>query len=96
MHQIKGFLNFIDLLVGTFCGFTIIDIAPTILAGTVLSSISGFINLLLAISGLVYLVLRILHFYRISKLNIELKKQEVIEKQNANFYRKFSGEFLNK
>lgn len=98
MQQIKEFLNFLDVLVGTFWSITLLDLYPLLMTGqltnTALSSISGFVNLLLAIAGLVYLVLRIIHFFRMSKLNIEFKRQEIIEKKNANFYKKFKDEFL--
>jgi len=98
MQQIKEFLNVIDFIVGTWWGITFIDILPIILSGgfteNLLSSASSFMNFLVVVAGLIYLILRIIHFARMSKLNIEYKRQEIIEKQNANFYRKFTGEFI--
>jgi hypothetical protein len=98
MQQIKDFLNFLDVLVGTFWSITLLDLYPLLITGQLtnnaMSSISGFVNLLLAIAGLIYLVLRIIHFFRMSKLNLEYKKQEIIEKKNANFYKKFHDEFI--
>jgi hypothetical protein len=98
MQQIKDFLNFLDILVGTFWSITLLDLYPLLITGQLtnnaMSSISGFVNLLLAIAGLIYLVLRIIHFFRMSKLNLEYKKQEIIEKKNANFYKKFKDEFI--
>jgi len=97
MQQIKDFLNFLDVLVGTFWSFTMMDIIPIIFSGQIasqlLSSVSGVVNLLLAIAGLVYLVVRLIHFIRMSKLHIQMKKEEIIEKQNSNFYKKFTKEF---
>lgn len=99
MQQIKEFLNFLDILVGTFWSITLLDLYPLLMTGQLtnaaLSSISGFVNLLLAVAGLIYLVLRIIHFFRMSKLHIEYKRQEIIEKKNANFYKKFNDEFLD-
>jgi len=99
MQQVKEFLNFLDLIVGTFWSITMIDILPIILSGQIsnfaISGVSAFVNLLLAIAGLVYLVVRIIHFLRMSKLHIEYKKQEIIEKKNANFEQKFKKDFID-
>lgn len=98
MQQVKDFLNFIDVIVGTFWSLTVMDLYPLIFSGQItisaISNISTFVNLLLAIAGLVYLVFRIIHFVRMSRLHIEYKKQEILEKKNANFYKKFHDEFL--
>jgi len=98
MQQIKDFLNFIDIIVGTFWSMTVLDLYSVLFSGqitiSVLSDISTFVNMLLAIAGLIYLVVRIVHFVKMSKLHIEYKKQEILEKKNANFYKKFTDEFL--
>ena len=97
MQQIKAFFNFLDLAAGALWGLTLYDILPFIFSGdskNLLSNFSGVINLLISIAGLVYLVFRIVHFARMSKLHIEFKKQEIIEKKEANFYKKFYDEFL--
>jgi len=98
MQQIKDFLNFVDIIVGTFWSMTVLDLYSVLFSGqitiSVLSDISTFVNMLLAIAGLIYLVVRIVHFVKMSKLHIEYKKQEILEKKNANFYKKFTDEFL--
>ena len=84
MQQVKEILRFLDLLVGTFWSITVVDLLPIVISGQItqfaISSISAFVNLLLAIAGLVYLLLRIIHFFRMSKLHIEYKRQEILEK----------------
>jgi len=99
MQQIKDFLNFLDIVVGTFWSITIMDVLPIIMSGQItsqlLNSISGIVNLLLAVAGLVYLVFRTIHFIRMSKLHIESKKQDIIAKKQANFYNKWDKEFLD-
>lgn len=99
MQQIKDFLNFLDFLVGTFWSFTMMDILPIVFSGQItsqlLSSVSGIVNLLLAIAGLIYLVVRLIHFIRMSKLHIESKKQDIIAKKHANFYTKWDKEFID-
>jgi len=88
MQQIKEFLNFLDVIVGTFWGFTMIEIIPILLSGqvtnTLLSNASGIVNLLLAIAGLIYLILRAWHFYRMSILHWAYRKEELIKKKNLN------------
>jgi hypothetical protein len=88
MQQIKDFLNFLDIIVGTFWGFTMMEVVPLLVSGggsaAFLSSASGFVNLLLAIAGLVYLIMRAWHFYRMSILHWAYRREELIEKKNLN------------
>jgi len=99
MQQIKDFLNLLDFIVGTYWSITMMDILPLIFSGQItsqiLSSVSGVVNLLLAIAGLVYLIVRLVHFIRMSKLHIESKKQDIIAKKHANFYTKWDKEFID-
>lgn len=100
MQQIKDFLNFLDYIVATFWGFTVIEIMPLLTSGsaslTVLNSVSEFIKVLFAIAGLIYLIVRLMHFIKMSKINIDIRKEELEEKKNANFYKKFNNEFIDK
>ena len=97
MHQIKAFFNILDAIAGLFWSFTLIDVLPFIFSGhgkSLLSDFSGIVNVLISIAGLIYLVFRIIHFARMSRLHIEYKKQEILEKKDANFYKRFHDEFL--
>ena len=98
MQQVKDFINFLDYIVATFWGFTLVEIIPVVVTGglfpNMLSSISDFIKVLFAIAGLIYLIVRLIHFVRMSKINLEIRKEELYEKQNANFKNKFNKEFL--
>ncbi len=95
MLQIKTFLLSLDYLLVIVSGYSFIDIAGTILYGNLaLSSIDNFIKLLLSMAGFVYLCVRIYHFVKMSQLNREYRRQEVIEKENQNFDRKFKKEFI--
>jgi len=99
MQQIKDYLNFFDIVVGYYWSFTMYDLIPMMFSGqitiTALSNISTFVNLLVAVAGLVYLVVRTVHFVRMSKLHIESKKQDIIAKKQANFYNKWDKEFMD-
>ena len=98
MQQVREFLNFLDYIVATFWGFTLVEILPAVAAGNIfpemLSSVSDFIKVLFSIAGLIYLIVRLVHFAKMSKINIDIRKEELYEKQNANFKNKFSNEFL--
>ncbi len=100
MQQVKDFLNVLDLLVGTLWSITVIDIMPLVITGGILDKslldASSIVNLLLAIAGLVYLIARIIHFLRMSKLHLEYKKQEIIEKQIKNFNEGITTELKQK
>lgn len=99
MQQIKDILRILDLIVGTYWSITVIDILPIVFSGELskfaISSLSALVNLLLAIAGLVYLVIRIVHFLRMSKLHIEYRRQEILEKERGNFPYKWRKEFID-
>lgn len=96
MQQLKDILSFLDIVVGTFWGFTVMEVIPLVTSGTtiVFTQVDNAIKILFALVGLIYTIVRLIHFYKISKLNREFRKQEVIEKENANFYHKWDKEFL--
>ncbi len=96
MQQLKDILSFLDIVVGTFWGFTMMEVIPLITSGTtiVFTQLDNAIKILFALVGLIYTIVRLVHFYKISKLNREFRQQEIIEKQNANFYRKWDKEFI--
>jgi hypothetical protein len=92
MQQVKDFINFFDIIVGTFWSFSMIELLPIIISGqvanTLFSSISGVVQLLFAFAGLLYLVLRMWHFYRMSILHWAYRREELIEKRNLNSKKK--------
>jgi hypothetical protein len=97
MHQVKEFLNFLDYIVATFWGITVVEVVPILatngLSIDIMTSLSDLVKFLFSIAGLIYLVFRLIHFIRMSKINIEIRKEELYEKQNANFNSKFKNEF---
>jgi hypothetical protein len=98
MHQVREFLNFLDYIVGTFWGITLVDIAPTLLSNGIsigiLSDLSEFIKILFAIAGLIYLIFRLLHFIRMSKINVSIRYEELRKLERDNFKYKWDDEFL--
>jgi hypothetical protein len=86
MHQIKEFLSFLDVIVGTFWGFTLIEVIPLVSLGTgVLSSIDNIIKILFALVGLIYTTVRMIHFIKISKINRDYRNEELREKKIINY-----------
>lgn len=95
----KDFFAVIDVFVGGLWSFTMLEIMPIVFSGKIakelFSSASGIVNFLLAVAGLIYLFVRLLHFIKISKINIEIRKQDLIAKRNQNFYNKYNNEFID-
>ena len=98
MHQVRDFLNFLDYIVATFWGFTLVEVVPVIategLSFNILSSLSEFIKILFAIAGLIYLVFRLIHFVKMSKINVQIRNQELKKLEGENFKAKWNNEFL--
>lgn len=95
MVQIKAYLLSLDYICLFISGYSFVDIAGTIVNGNLaMSSIDNFIKLLLSMAGFVYLCARTYHFIKKSSLDREFRREEIIEKQNQNFNRKFSKEFI--
>lgn len=96
MNELKEFFNYLDYIVGTFWGITVYDILPKIGTGTFIDSFDGVIKTLFALVGLIYACARLITYIIMSRLNKRYREQEIIEKENANFYHKFNDEFLKK
>jgi hypothetical protein len=94
MNKIKEFFNYLDYLVGTFWGITVYDLLPQIGTGTLISSFDGVVKTLFALIGLMYACARLITYIIMSRLNKRYREQEIIEKENSNFYHKFNDEFL--
>lgn len=96
MNEIKEFFNYVDYVVATFWGITLYDIAPYLGSGALMSSVDGIVKFLFALVGLIYAIARLINFITMARLNKKFREQEIIEKENSNFYKKFNDEFLNK
>jgi len=94
MNEIKEFFNYLDYVVATFWGITVYDILPQIGTAQLIGSVDGIIKTLFALVGLVYACARLVTYVVMSRLNRRYREQEIIEKENANFYHKFNEEFL--
>jgi hypothetical protein len=97
MNQVKDFLNFVDIIVGTFWGFTVLEIFPILNTGTtiVFTQIDNIIKISFAFVGLVYAIVRLVNFFHMARLNRDYRKQEIIEKERKNLYYNWTEEFNN-
>lgn len=76
-------------MIATFWGFTLTEIIPILASREyVLSSLDNLIKTSFALIGLIYTIVRMLHFIQMSKLNKEYRRQEIIEKKLNNFKQK--------
>jgi uncharacterized membrane protein YecN with MAPEG domain len=89
MQQIREFLNFLDYIVATFWGITVVELIPILasngLSLDIMTSLSDLIKLLFSVAGLIYLFFRIIHYVRMSKINVAIRKQELkkLERENG-------------
>ena len=96
MHTIKSFLNFIDIILGTFWSITLIEVVPLVTSSPVVvfSQVDNVIKILFSLAGLVYLIFRIINYWHMSKLNREIKKLEIYRLKNENLIVRLGEEFL--
>tara|TARA_R110000796_G_scaffold152197_1_gene268705 strand:+ start:101 stop:406 length:306 start_codon:yes stop_codon:yes gene_type:complete len=98
MHQLKDFFNFLDYIVATFCGITLVEVLPVLatngITSSLTSSISELISTLFAFVGLIYLAFRCIHYVRMSKINVAIRKEELKKIERENFPWKWEDEFI--
>lgn len=88
MYTIKTIVNIFDAFFLAVWGFNMIEFA------TVLFSSSGLVNGItfldgitkqgLGLAGFIYFILRIHHYYHNSRLDRDIKKEELRKKQKEN------------
>ena len=94
MNELKDIFTYLDYVAASFWGITLYDVLPQIGTGTLITSFDGVIKTLFALVGLIYAFARLVTYIVMSRLNKKYREQEIIEKENANFYKKFNNEFL--
>jgi uncharacterized membrane protein len=98
MQHLKDFFNFIDYIVATFWGITLVEIVPVLASNGIMhglmSSFSELISTLFAFAGLIYLVVRLIHYIRMSKINVAIRKEELKKIESDNFKAKWDHQFI--
>lgn len=84
MHHFKEIIHFLDYTFAIVWGVTVYDLVIAINIRSVFSTIDNIIKLAFALIGLVYTAVRLHHYYHISKLDREIKKEQLekITKEN--------------
>lgn len=85
MVKIKAWILSLDGIFLSLSGYSAIDILNTYLTGNLaFSGLENFVKLLLSMGGFVYLCARTYHFIINSGLERDLKREEIIAKQQEN------------
>lgn len=94
MHHLK---NFFDLCFGTLWSVNLIKILPLILnTGTavVFPQLDRVLSISITVLGIAYAIARLIITIRKAKQDERFREQEIIEKQNTNFLKKWNDNFL--
>lgn len=88
MDNIKTFANILDAFFLTIWGFNMIEFATVLFSSSKIvdgfSFIDGITKQGLGIAGFVYFVLRIYNYYHNSRLDREIKKEDLKKKKKEN------------
>ena len=85
MVKIKTWILGADGIFLSISGYSAIDILNTYITGNLaLGGIENFVKLIVSMAGFVYLCARTYHFILNSALERDLKKEEIIAKQQEN------------
>jgi len=95
MLTIKYIFNAINYVFFVFYSYTLIDVVKKVSFGEFyLSNANNFLQFILTLIGIFYAYYRLKTYIRDSRTRSELLEQELLEKQNAHFYKKWTHEFL--
>jgi hypothetical protein len=87
MVEIKeATFKFLDVFWSLVCGYISLDVIPLLKGGMALafSEVDNAIKICLAFAGLVYFILRIVNYAFTSRINYQIKKEELRQTINRN------------
>jgi len=97
MQTIKLFFNALNYLFFVFYSFTIIDVVKKVTFGEFyLSNATNFVQFLLTLIGLFFAYYKLRTYMRDSRTKSKILEQELREKQDIHFYKKWNNEFLKR
>jgi predicted membrane protein len=95
MHYFKDFFSALNYGFYCFYSFTFIDVVKKISYGDFyLSNATNFAQFILTVIGVFFAYFKLKSYIRDSKIKSEILEQDLQEKKNANFYKKFKDEFI--
>lgn len=94
MLYVRFVYNIINYVGYCFWSISILNFIEQILNDNFnFKNINSFLSACAAIVALIFAVFKLLAYIRDSKIKSKLLEQELIEKSNANFYKKWNHEF---
>lgn len=94
MHYLKFIFNAINYIGYCLWGFSTINFLEQLLNDNFnYKNINSFLSACAAIVALVFAIFKLLAYVRDSKIKSKLLEQELIAKENDNFYNKWNHEF---
>lgn len=95
MNTLKIIFNALNYCFFVFYSFTIIDVVKKITFGEFyLSNATNFAQFILTLIGVFFAYFKLRTYIRDSRIKSQILEQELREKQDNHFYRKWSKEFL--
>ena len=95
MQFFKDFFNALNYGFYCFYSFTLIDVVKKISYGDFyLSNATNFAQFVLTVIGVFFAYYKLRTYIRDSKTRSKILEQDLMEKQNENFYKKWHHEFL--
>ena len=94
MHYLKFIFNAVNYIGYCLWGFSTINFLEQLLNNNFnYKNINSFLSACAAIVALVFAIFKLLAYVRDSKIKSKLLEQELIAKENDNFYNKWNHEF---
>ena len=97
MQTIRFLFNAINYCFFVFYSFTIIDVVKKVTFGEFyLSNATNFTQFILTLIGVFFAYYKLRTYIRDSRTKSKILEQELREKQDNHFYRKWNAEFLKR
>lgn len=94
MHCVRFAFNVINYIGYCFWSFSILNFVEQILNDNFnFKNINSFLSACAAVVALIFAIFKLLAYIRDSKIKSKLLEQELIAKENDNFYKKWNHEF---
>ena len=94
INEIKSVAYFLNCLGYFLWGFSILSFFDDVLNATFdFKNINSFLSMITAVLALVFAFFKLVAYIRDSKIKSKILEQELFEKENNNFRKKWSKEF---
>ena len=95
MQTVKFLFNAINYCFFVFYSFTIIDVVKKVSFGEFyISEATNFTQFILTLIGVFFAYFKLRTYIRDSRTKSQILEQELQEKRDNHFYKKFNGQFI--